>query len=42
VQASVFGTARYDQTAYGYLGINTELRDGLSDVRINVGAVVVF
>ena len=42
VQASVFGTARFDQHAYGYLGLNSEVREGLSDVGINVGAVVVF
>ena len=42
MQASVFGTARFDQHAYGYLGLNSEVREGLSDVGINVGAVVVF
>lgn len=42
MQASVLGTARFDQRAYGYLSLNTEVREGLSDVGINVGAVVAF
>ena len=42
VQARVFGTLRFDQSAYGYLGLNSEIREGLSDVGINLGAVVVF
>ena len=42
VQARVFGTVRFDQSAYGYLGLNSEIREGLSDVGINLGAVVVF
>ena len=42
VQASTVSTVRFDQTAYGYLGLNTEIREGLSDVGINLGVVVVF
>lgn len=42
VQTRVFGTLRFDQNTYGYLGLNSEIREGLSDVGINVGAVVVF
>ncbi len=42
MQADVSGTVRFDSRAYGYLGLNAEVREGLQDVGINAGVVVVF
>jgi fibronectin-binding autotransporter adhesin len=42
VQATAFGTVRLHPRAYGHLGLNSELRQGLSDVGITIGAVLVL